>query len=111
MYGADPNPAATDEFAQLTGFTNGDPEVLVSQETYIGRTEEFAAESLGTFQLSELSTAFPELDLSRVVGDPTSIVYAFRALVPRASFVPEPGSLLLAGLAVAAIALRRRAAR
>ena len=111
MYGLDANPASSNETATMTGFNNIAPEGIFSGETYIGISQEFPATALGAIPVGELALSFPNFDLSRVVGAPGSIVYAFTAVVPAAAFelIPEPNSLFLVGIAITGLAFRRRA--
>lgn len=113
FYGFDADPGSANDFALTTGFDSVNPEVSFSDETYIGLTQNYPATSLGTFQIGELGLFFPDFDFSSFVGDPGSIVYAFSGVVPTSDLarIPEPSALLLAGLAVAGIAVRRRILR
>jgi len=116
LYGLDANPDASADLATMTGFTPVEPEALFSEETYIGHSQDFVADSLGTFAIGDLGTSplFANLDLTRIVGDPTSTVVAFRATVPieALSNVPEPSSFLSTTVGVAlGLWWRRRATR
>jgi hypothetical protein len=96
--------------------------MIATEETFIGLTTEYPADSLGTIALGELTSTFPDLDLrafsSAMASDPNSIVYAFQAIVPLSEFpllplmdaVPEPSAigLILIGLLPAITTRRRR---
>lgn len=102
FYGLDQDPDLPDDEALMTGFNAIDPEMTFLSETFIGLTDEYPADPLGTFAIGALGSEplFEDFDFSRFVGDPDSIVYAFRATVPLSDFegvlIPEPSSLVLA---------------
>ncbi|MEM8944980.1 MAG: hypothetical protein AAGD11_07320 [Planctomycetota bacterium] len=115
FYGIDANPQSADEDMTLTGFDAVDPPLAISEETFIGNSQDYLATSLGPYAIQDLSAEplFDGFDFSAFVGDPSSIVYAFQATVPISDFdvqlVPEPSvcALLLTAL-LAATATRTR---
>lgn len=119
FYGLDQDPGLPVDGALITGFNAIDPEMTFLSETFLGLTEEYPADPLGTFAIGALSSEplFEDFDFSRFVGDPESIVYAFRATVPLSDFdavlVPEPSSSILAlvGIVLTASACYRRRKR
>ena len=102
IYGHDLNPSGSDIVAG--GFDAAQPELLFTDEKFIGLTQEYLATPLGTISLNELAANFPGFDLSpfdsAVSAEPSSIVYAFRTTVDLSDFavIPEPSSVVSAVL-------------
>ncbi len=98
----------------LTGFDPGDPQITpLSPEEFITNTGGVYTSSLAAVRLGDLATLLPEYDLSRFTGNPDLIVYLAQATVPLADIViPEPATLALFGIGIAACLLfsRRRKA-
>jgi len=110
----DADPFSPNDGVTISGFDASIPQNIFSEETIIGITQDYAADSLGTFAIGDLASEalFTGFDFSRFVGDPSAVVYAFRAIVPfsEIEIVPEPSTLLLAALGgiLSSISLRRR---
>jgi hypothetical protein len=114
IYGVDLTPGLGDDDFIMGGVDAVTPQFVIDSDTYIGQSQDYDATFLGAFPVGTLGLApqFAGFDLSRFGGDPSGLVYAFRATVPIADVfqaVPEPGSvgLLLLGLSAVVISRRR----
>jgi hypothetical protein len=115
IYGLDLTPGLGDDDYLMGGVDPVNPQFELTNEIYVGQSQDYDALFLGTFQVGELGVApqFAGFDVSRFGGDPGARVFVFRATVPYADVfqaVPEPASfcLLVVGLSAAFISRRQR---
>lgn len=113
LYGLDLDPDG--DGMQLTGFTAAQAaDISFSDEVFIGNSGTlYPATVAALTTLGDLNTWLPGADLSVFQGDPSSMVYLFRATVPSADFtnVPEPSTVALAGIAVVCLLVVTRFGR
>jgi hypothetical protein len=111
IWALDLNPAGDPFDIQLTGFDPTDPEMVpLSDQSIVGQsgTEYFSSLNITT-TLGDLSSQFPDLELSGFSGDSDLIVYVSQTTVPGFDIIPSPGTLGIFALSpVVAVGRRRK---
>ena len=104
LYGVDLNPNGSDII--VGGFDPIQPELVFGEEMFTGISQNYLATPLGTISVGELSTRFPNFDLSpfsaAMLNDPSSVVWGIETTVDLSDFptIPEPTAIFLLGTAL-----------
>jgi hypothetical protein len=94
----------------MTGFDPNSIPVILSEGYYGASGALYSSHSHDFVTIANLSSTFPEFDLSQWGGDPNSVVQVFQTIVPAADrpAVPEPTTLFLFGAGATALIGARR---